>query len=466
MVVTLPSVEGLALLADHALIEVQRQAGDARRRVDAVNAAIAGEIARRSDRVLGHRGLAARLGASTPEGAIQSLTGGSLTDAKAMTAVGAALGAGSPWLEPVVSGVVDGSLSVAAAAAITGALGAPTATVAADDLLDAATELGELARESTPESTARSARTLRERLDVASIADLEAHRRSRRSLKWFEQPDGMTRMVALLDPESAAIITGAIDTVMSPRRGGPRFVDTEQASKAADMVADPRSNDQFAVDTLIEIVNLATRAANCTIDQVKLFGDRSPAVRVHIQADTLRSTNGPGHTPGTAAGGGRRAGAGAGARAGAAYIEGQTGFVSTETAERYICTSGTLPIVFSGTTAIDAGTTHRLHTPRQRIAIAAQWNGCAWPDCPRPALMTEVHHIDAFDGTNTTLSNAIPLCRFHHTELHANHWTITRTPDATYWLKPSRDIPGALRRLTSKSPLARTESRRGRSAVP
>ena len=314
VVVVLPSTEGLAFLADDALIEIQRQAGAARRRVDAVNAAIAGEIARRSDRALGHQGLAARLGASTPEGAIQSLTGVTLADAKALTAVGAAVGAalggalsgtgvgaaadvGSPWLAPVTNAVADGSLSVASAAAITRGLGVPTDTVAADDLLDAAIELVDLARESTPESAARSARIMRERLDVASIADLEAHRRSRRSLKWFEQPDGMTRMVALLDPESAAIITGAIDTVMSPRRGGPRFVDTEQASKAADMVDDPRTNDQFAVDTLIEIVNLATRAANCTIDQVNLFGDRSPAVRVHIQADTLRSTSGPGHAP-------------------------------------------------------------------------------------------------------------------------------------------------------------------------
>ncbi len=190
------------------------------------------------------------------------------------------------------------------------------------------------------------------------------------------------------------------------------------------MVADPRTNDQYAVDTLVEIVHLATRAATSTLDEATLFTDRTAPVRVHIQADTLH--------PGAAGGTGN------GARAGAAYIEGQTGLISTETAERYICTSGTLPVIFSGTTAIDAGHTHRLHSPRQRIAIAAQWNGCAWPDCPKPAIMTEIHHIDAFNGSNTTLTNAIPLCRFHHMELHANHWTITRTPDdGTYWLSPS-----------------------------
>ncbi len=313
-VVVLPSVEGLASLADDALIEVQRQAGAARRRVDAVNAAIAGEIARRSDRALGHQGLAARLGAATPEAAIQSLTGVSVTDARALTAVGVAIDTGSPWLAPVTSAVADGSLSVASAAAITRGLGTPTATVAADDLLDAATELVDLARESTPESAARSARVLREGLDIASVADLEAHRRSRRSLKWFEQPDGMTRMIGILDPESAAIITGAIDAVLSPRRGGPRFVDPVEVERAAAMVADPRTNDQYAVDTLVEIVHLATRAATSTLDEASLFTDRTAPVRVHIQADTLHpgAAGGTGRTGRTGSAGTSRTGTGTG----------------------------------------------------------------------------------------------------------------------------------------------------------
>ena len=205
-------------------------------------------------------------------------------------------------------------------------------------------------------------------------------------------------------------------------------------------------------------MHLATRAATSTLDEATLFTDRTAPVRVHIQADTLHPS---------AAGG-----TGDGARARAAYIEGQTGLISTETAERYICTSGTLPVIFSGTTAIDAGHTHRLHSPRQRIAIAAQWNGCAWPDCPKPAIMTEIHHIDAFNGTNTTLNNAIPLCRFHHMELHANHWTITRTPDdGSYWLKPSLDslaagskIPSDRRRDAQRSDNPRSDN--PRSSAP
>jgi Domain of unknown function (DUF222) len=461
VVLVLPSIVGLGGLADEDLLEVQRQAGAARRRVDAVNAAIAGEIARRSDRALGHAGLAARTGASTPEKAVQQLTGVSLTDARALTSVGLALGrvleGESPWLVPVEQGVADGTLSVASAAAITNGLGVPSSDVAADDLLTAATDLVDFAQHATPESTAKAARTLRELLDVATIADLEAHRRSRRTLTWAEQPDGMTRMVALLDPESAAIITAAIDAVLAPRRGGPRFVDTGAGGAggggragvsdglaadgamstgatddAAALLVDARSIPQLAVDTLVEIVNLATRASGSAVDQAHLFGDRSPAVRVHVQLKSLR------------------------AGVGAAYFEGRSGFVSAATADRHVCTAGILPVLFTGTHPIDAGKTQRLHTVRQRVALTAQWNGCAWHDCDRPPAMTEIHHIDAFNGQNTTLENGIPLCRFHHMELHANHWQIRRIRrpghDVSYWLQPPDDTTHPIR-LRSRNPL-------------
>jgi Domain of unknown function (DUF222) len=450
VVLVLPSIVGLGGLADEDLLEVQRVAGAARRRVDAVNAAIAGEIARRSDRALGHAGLAARTGASTPEKAVQQLTGVSLTDARALTSVGLALGrvleGESPWLVPVEQGVADGTLSVASAEAITNGLGVPSSDVAADDLLTAATDLVDFAQHSTPESTAKAARTLRELLDVATIADLEARRRSRRTLTWAEQPDGMTRMVALLDPESAAIITAAIDAVLAPRRGGPRFVDTGAGGGApapenstdilgaagAALSVDARSIPQLAVDTLVEIVNLATRASGSAVDQAHLFGDRSPAVRVHVQLESLR------------------------AGVGAAYFEGQSAFVSAATADRHVCTAGILPVLFSGTQPIDAGKTQRLHSVRQRVALTAQWNGCAWHDCDRPPAMTEVHHIDAFNGQNTTLENGIPLCRFHHMELHANHWQIRRIRrhghDVSYWLHPPGDTARPIR-LRSRNPL-------------
>ena len=402
-VVVLHDVSELAGVSDEQLLELQRESGVARRRVDAVVAAISGELARRSDRALGHQGLAARTGAKSPEKAVQQLTGVSLAEAKALVAVGTAVSPESPWLAPVSEAVESGDLSVASAAAISRGLGSPSADVAADDLLDAAAALVEFARDASPESTGTAARQLRDRLDVSSISDIEAHRRGKRSLTWLPLPDGTTRMTAILDPESAAIVIGAIETITSPRRGGPRFVDPIEQERAKALEGDGRSLAQFSLDALIDIVKLANRAD--TGDIATLFGVRSPAVRVHVQAADLKRGEG------------------------FAYFEGQSAFVSLATAERIACDTGWLPVLFDGAASIDVGATQRLHSPRQRTAAAAYWNGCPWGTCEHPPSMTEVHHIDRWNGSNTTLPNAITLCRFHHMQLHANGWRILQHDD-------------------------------------
>lgn len=405
-VVSLPDVTGLDCLTDEALLELQRDCGAVRRRVDAVLSAISGEIVRRSAPALGHSGLAARMGASTPQKAVQQLTGVSLSEAKTLVVVGEMVTAQDPWLAPVNDAIDSGELSAAQAAAIARGLGAPSADVAADDLLDAATHLVEFARDSSAENTAIAARQHRERLDVARASDLEAHRRSKRSLTWSTQHDGTTRLTAVLDPESAAIVVGAVETIIGPRRGGPRFLAADQhrtseQDRAAPLDADTRTTAQLALDALVDIVRLANRAESA--DLATLFGVRSPAVRVHVQAADLKQGDG------------------------FAYIEGQGAFVSSATARRIACETGWLPVLFDGAASIDVGATQRLHSPRQRVAAASYWNGCAWGDCERPPAMTEMHHIERWNGRNTTLANGITLCRFHHMELHANQWCITDT---------------------------------------
>ena len=433
-VIVLPSVAGVGDLADELLLALQGEFGAVRRRVDAGSAVVASEIARRSDRAFGHQGLAARAGESSPEKVIQKLTGVSFSDARDMITAGTALDAvhsgEAGWLTTVAGAVTDGTLSVAGAAAIVSGLGKPTETVSCSELLEVATVLVSRAGGATPEDVARAARTARTQLDTASVADLEAHRLSKRTLTWFQNPDGMTRLSALLDPESAAIIIGALNTALSPRRGGPRFVDPLEVKRAQRLLDDPRSNDQLAVDTLVDIVQLATRAA----DAPTVFGQKSPAVRVHVQAEALKTGQG------------------------FAHFEGQTAPVSIHTAERHICLTGMLPILFNGNTPIDIGRTQRLHSVRQRAALTAQWNGCAWDECDKPAQFTEAHHIDAFNGTNTTLANGITLCRFHHMQLHANGWTIHARNDGTHWLTPptQHGVAQQPTQMRPKSPLRNT----------
>lgn len=387
----------IAALPDAELMRALQACAAARRRVDAAMAELSGEVARRSSFELGYSGLAQREGARTADALVSKLTGTSGTEARQLVTAGAVLDDPAPWLAGVAAAVGEGAVSVGAAAAIAISLGAPSGSVAADDLLDAATRLLADAPALPPEGVARRARQLRDDLDERGVADREQALRDRRFLRLTRQDDGMTRVFGLLDPESAALITDAIDCVTAPRRGGPRFVDPAGHDRATRLEADPRTTGQLALDALVQMVRIAAAA-----DQGTVFGARRPSVRVHVTARDLE----------------RRQGVGT--------LEGQTAAVSIATVERLTCTEGFVPVVFHPDGAVDVGRTQRLFTGRQRIALGAIWGGCAHPGCDRPPSWCEAHHAAEWqrDEGTTDLRNGVLLCRHHHMLVHNNGWTI------------------------------------------
>jgi hypothetical protein len=425
-----PDLEGIDRASDLDLIECMRRWGEARRRVEAGMSRLAAQVKARSSLELGYDGLAQRSGMRTPDALVSSVTGASGPEARTMVTVGEMLTAPSPWLAEVAAGVSAGDVSIGAAAAIQQGLGSPNADIAADDLADAAHTLVVEAATLPPEKVARKARELRDELDAQGVADREAHLREKRFLRLTPLPDGMTRIAGLLDPESAALVTDAIDLVTAPRRGGPRFVDETQKARADAIVSDPRTTDQLALDALVEMVRIAGSA-----DEGRVFGTRKPGVRVHVTVADLER------------------------RDGSAHLEGQGASISIATAERRACADGYLPILFDDCgRALDLGRAQRLFSEKQRIVLAAIWGGCAIGGCERPPSWTEAHHADEWDRDNgpTDVSNGILLCRHHHMMVHNNGWRIRRV-GIEFWLDPP---PGdALKRkpvrLESKNPLRR-----------
>jgi hypothetical protein len=443
--VALPSLVGVESVSDAALTTLVERYGAAKRVVEAGLARLSGEVARRSALELGYGGLAQRTGDRTPEAFVARITGTTAPQAKSLVDVGSMLNQPAPWLAGVAEQVQSGTVSVATAGAIKRGLGTPSASVAADDLLDAADTLLAEATDHTPEHVGTLARDLRDGLDAAAVADREAQRRARRFLKLTPLPDGMTRLTGLLDPESAAIVKAALDPLTSPRRGGPRFVDADDQARARAIADDPRTIGQLTHDGFVELVRIGSHA-----DDGRLYGSKKPAVHLNVTLADLDA---------------RRL---AGVDTGYAHLHGETANLSLATAERMLCAGGYLPVLFDDNlNAINHGRTHRLFTTAQKAILAIIWGGCAVDGCPRPPSWTEAHHIDHYirDHGDTNVDRGILLCRHHHLLIHNNGWTITDNgkPHEGRWVMhpPPGDTTTRPIRLISKNPLRPQTGPRG-----
>ena len=399
--------------ADDELIAFQRQLAAIARQVELAASAVTAEIQHRSRPELGYAGLATRLGARTPEALVQTITGASAPTVRRLISVGAHLTAPAhPWLQPVVEAVASGRMSAEALVVVEAGLGLPNGSAPASALREAAVTLVELclsAASLSVERLAARARELRADLDASGVGLREEELRQRRFLRLRRMTDGSVSFNGLLDPESAAIVCSAIDSETSPRRGGPRFVDPDQAAAAAALVDDPRTTEQIALDALVQFVDTAVRST-------ALPGRRADVRVLVTQADLDR-------------------------RAGVGFLEGQSAQVSIETVQRLACDGGLVPILFDDDgQALNLGRSQRLHSAKQRIAIAVRDGGCLAPACERPPSWCEVHHIHEFGrGGATDLADGVLLCRHHHMLVHNNHWRVERR-DARYWFVPPPDV--------------------------
>ncbi|MBI5161690.1 MAG: DUF222 domain-containing protein [Micrococcales bacterium] len=355
---------------------------------------------------------------------MQQLTGVSARDARQLVVVG-----GLEQTSPVGASVREGELTVAQASAIRAGLGEPSGRVTAEQLATASKALIPLAATVSVEELRARARELRDELDAAGIVDREAELRERRYLHLYPHEDGMTRLVGLLDPESAALVQAAVDAGTSPRRGGPRVTTVEGTARAERIIEDPRSTDQLALDTVLAVLHAGTTA------DPGVLGPVGAPVQVLVTERDLIAGAGP------------------------ARIEGQTAAVSIDTARRRACADGITPILLdpSGRRVLNLGRTQRLFSTHQRRAITARDGGCLIPGCPSPPSWCEAHHIREWSrGGSTDVDDGVLLCRFHHLWLHNTGRRIDRDSGG-YRLLPPPDIDPIQRpqRLPSKNPLLR-----------
>jgi hypothetical protein len=439
-------------VSDHTIRELHVLAAENATLSAALLAVTAGQIARRSAPERGSEGMARQSGHRTPEEMARALgkisrhdaaravrqgklihTTQTLDDAEATGAppinpsTGQELIDDEPWLASVGRALTEG-LSVDAADAIRRGLGVPSEEATVEMLSRAAEELCRNASRLDPDRLFQRARRLRDEIDAAGIGLREHERRERRTLTFRQQPDGMSRLVWLMDPETAAVVGDVYDRATSPRRGGPRSADAATAEHATQIATDDRSTDQLASDVFAQLLQNGVAT-----DASLVLGTGTPSIRI-----VTTRVSSPGDP----------------ARFGVGWIEGQQDPVSPETVERLTCTGATIEVtVDEQGHPIDVASEQRLFSRKQRIGFGVRDGGCTWVDdlgdtdaldgsaaavgCDRPPSWTEAHHVEQWnrDGGKTTARNGTLLCKFHHLLLHNENWDI-RLLEGNFWLIP------------------------------
>ena len=440
------SVADFRAMDDAGLLSLSRMAAREKQLAEAHLALVAGEIAARSTRELGHSGLAQRSGFRNTEELLKT-TGSSGREAATAVRVGrlvreagidgdldpasgAPFEAAEPWLASVAAALAAGTLSVGAADAIRTGLGQPTDNVPVAALAGAADSLCSLAASLDVDRLLRRAREFRDDLDEAGIADREKERFEQRSLKHFRLANGMGRAIWDMDPETYAVFVELNNRATSPKRG-VRFVGGPDEETAERILNDPRTIGQLASDTFLALLQ-----AGADADSSRLVKTGAAQIRVLVTERTL---------DGVTAGHGR--------------IEGTPTPVSLATVERLTCTGGITEVTIDAFgLPLDVGREQRFFTPKQRIALAIRDGGCMFGDCETPPSLTEAHHIRFWkrDEGKTDLRDGILLCKFHHLLCHNNGWEIHRM-GTDYFLIPPPDIDLAQRprSMPSKSPIMR-----------
>jgi hypothetical protein len=111
----------------------------------------------------------------------------------------------------------------------------------------------------------------------------------------------------------------------------------------------------------------------------------------------------------------------------AALVDGTE--ISPGEARRLACGAGIIPAVLGGPSAVlDLGREARLFNKAQRIALALRDKGCRAEGCDRPVSWCEAHHLTQpwAEGGRTDLKDGILLCGHHHRLAHHSDYTHER----------------------------------------
>lgn len=217
---------------------------------------------------------------------------------------------------------------------------------------------------------------------------------SQQSLAWLEinqRPDGMWDIEGLLTDDTGKLLSNALKTAVPPPR-----------------------QDEADADGLLPRV--AGRNAEALHQMIAAYGTDPSAPKRHGHTATLNLTCDLATLRGKKTGR-------------LPMLDGKP--ISVSKARLLACEAGIIPSVFDYSTgeAVELGRAKRLPNVALRHKLELeQPEGCAWSGCRAPVSWTEAHHVEHWaDGGATVAENLILLCRFHHSRIHLDKWSIEKT---------------------------------------
>jgi len=385
----------LSTLADEELLEVVRVTERARRQLEALDATLIAELEARN--------LPGRLVLRGPAQLLSGLLNLSPTESSTRVRHARELARRSTltgdWLPPL--------LPATAAARAEGAITAKHAEVIirtitrlraaqlpVPDQDDAEAFLVEQARIFNATTLAGIARRLLDTLDPDGRLAEERSQQRRRFLSCVPIGDGMHRLTADLDPETAALAMSVLHSLAAPK-----------PSASGDR--DERTAGQRLHDAFRSVLKLALRAG-----ELPAAGGVPATVLITMTADQFETGTGLANT---------------------SY--GQK--LSVAQALRLADQAAIAWIVHNSKGGVlNYGATRRVASDKQTLALIARDQGCSFPGCADPPEWTERHHITPWrDGGPTDLDNMCLLCDYHHDRIDTSGWTITMR-DGVPWFVP------------------------------
>jgi hypothetical protein len=112
------------------------------------------------------------------------------------------------------------------------------------------------------------------------------------------------------------------------------------------------------------------------------------------------------------------------------------------TTSRLFCDSAVHRVVMAGRSAVlDYGTATRTIPAPLWNALVIRDEHCRFPNCDRPSVWCEGHHVVwVTHGGPTELANLVLLCSRHHHVLHQPGWHAKLRPDATFEVTDANGI--------------------------